>query len=107
MDKRKKREQVLFNLIALAVLILFLFPIYWMVITSLKSSREIFAEVPTFFPKKIELEGYISQLFVRGSVPIWISFRNSFVIAAATTVISTLLATLSAYGLALSLIHIL
>ena len=38
MDKRKKREQILFNLIAAAVL-LFLFPIYWMVITSLKSSK--------------------------------------------------------------------
>ena len=62
MDKRKKREQILFNLIAAAVLLLFLFPIYWMVITSLKSSKEIFAEVPTFFPEKIELEGYISQL---------------------------------------------
>ena len=59
MDKRKKREQILFNLIAAAVLLLFLFPIYWMVITSLKSSKEIFAEVPTFFPEKIELEGYI------------------------------------------------
>ena len=47
MDKRKKREQILFNLIAAAVLLLFLFPIYWMVITSLKSSKEIFAEVPT------------------------------------------------------------
>ena len=56
MDKRKKREQILFNLIAAAVLLLFLFPIYWMVITSLKSSKEIFAEVPTFFPEKIELE---------------------------------------------------
>lgn len=100
MDKRKKREQILFNLIAAAVLLLFLFPIYCMVITSLKSSKEIFAEVPTFFPEKIELEGYISQLFIRGSVPIWISFRNSFVIAAATTIISTLLATLSTYGLA-------
>lgn len=55
MDKRKKREQVLFNLIALAVLILFLFPIYWMVITSLKSSREIFAEVPTFFLRRLNL----------------------------------------------------
>lgn len=53
MDKRKKREQILFNLIAAAVLLLFLFPIYWMVITSLKSSKEIFAEVPTFFLKRL------------------------------------------------------
>lgn len=71
-----------------------------MVITSLKSDSEIFAAVPTFFPEKITLEGYVSQLFVRGTVPVWINFRNSLVIAIASTLISATLATFSAYGLA-------
>lgn len=51
MDKTKKKNLV-YNLITILILIVFLFPIYWMVITSLKTTGEIFAEVPTFFPKK-------------------------------------------------------
>ncbi len=100
MGKKVKRNQIIYNGIAVIVLIIFLFPIYWMVITSLKSSSEIFAEVPTFFPHKINLGGYVSQLFIRGSVPIWVSFRNSILIAVTTTLVSTVLAALSAYGLA-------
>ena len=100
MEKRHKREKIICNIIAIFILILFLFPIYWMVITSLKSDSEIFAAVPTFFPEKITLEGYVSQLFVRGTVPVWINFRNSLVIAIASTLISATLATFSAYGLA-------
>ena len=99
MDKTKKKNLV-YNLITILILIVFLFPIYWMVITSLKTTGEIFAEVPTFFPKKITLNGYISQLSVVGTVPLWKNFANSFMIAAATTLVSTGLATLSAYGLA-------
>lgn len=96
----KKWYQVLLNAAALVIVALFLFPIYWMIITSLKSSAEIFAATPTFFPKEIHLDGYISQLFVRTSVPIWVNLRNSLVIALGTTILSTSLATVSAYGLA-------
>lgn len=100
MKKRITKKSLALNLAAVVILILFLFPIYWMVITSLKSSGEIFAKVPTFFPKTIDISGYISQLFIRTSVPIGINLRNSLVIAAATTVVSTILAAFSAYGLA-------
>ena len=42
-----------------AILIVFcLFPIYWMLITSLKTSTEIYKIVPTFWPKKLTFEGY-------------------------------------------------
>ena len=53
MEKRHKREKIICNIIAIFILILFLFPIYWMVITSLKSDSEIFAAVPTFFRRKL------------------------------------------------------
>lgn len=101
--KRKTKEnltQVALNAFAIAILIIFLFPIYWMAITSFKSSAEIFAKVPTFFPKEPTLNGYTAQLFDRTTFSIWINFRNSFAIAGLTTLISTTLATFSAYGLA-------
>lgn len=97
---KEKRRQLTYMAIAIVVLVIFLFPIYWMVITSLKSSAEIFAKEPTFFPKKIDLDGYISQLKRGNTVPFQRNLLNSLMIAALTTVISTVLATLSAYGLA-------
>lgn len=97
---KEKRKKLAYTIITLIVLAIFLFPIYWMVITSLKSSAEIFAKEPTFFPKKIDFGGYISQLKRGNTVPFETNLRNSLLIAVLTTVISTSLATLSAYGLA-------
>ncbi len=82
------------------ILVVFLFPVYWMVITSLKTQPEIFGQVPTFFPKNITFEGYAAQLFKRTTNPIIFNVRNSLIIAVASTLISATLATFSAYGLA-------
>lgn len=100
MRDKKKRINIFYTLLTVIVLILFLFPIYWMVITSLKETSEIFAKVPTFFPKKITLDGYLSQLSVIGSVPLWRQLLNSLIIATTSTLVSATLATFSAYGLA-------
>lgn len=37
--------------IALCLVSLYLFPLYWMYITALKSGTEIFANPPTFWPE--------------------------------------------------------
>ena len=50
-----------------AILIVFcLFPIYWMLITSLKTSTEIYKIVPTFCPKKLTFEGYYELFAEKG-----------------------------------------
>lgn len=100
MTKRERRKKRIYTLITIAVLVVFLFPIYWMVITSLKSPAEIFAKEPTFFPQKIDFSGYISQLKRGDTVPFWKNLQNSLIIATVTTVVVTVLSTLSAYGLA-------
>jgi multiple sugar transport system permease protein len=46
-------------LLVLALLITLL-PVYWMVITSLKTQLEVFAAPPTFAPQRPTLENYIS-----------------------------------------------
>jgi len=85
---------------AFLILVVFLFPVYWMIITSLKTQPEIFAPTPTFFPKEITLEGYADQLFNRTTSPIIYNIRNSFFIAVLSTAIAASLAVFSAYGLA-------
>lgn len=83
--------------VALALAAVYLFPLYWMYITSLKSGSEIFANPPTFWPKNPDPSVY-STVWERRSMPgyLW----NSFVIAAGVTGITVLFGTGCAYVLA-------
>lgn len=99
MGKRKKQSRLIMQMGAVLVTCIFLFPIYWMIITSFKSNSEIFASVPTFFPHKFSVDGYVRQ-FGYAAVPLWVNLRNSLIIALGSTILSTGLAAFSAYGLA-------
>jgi multiple sugar transport system permease protein len=43
-----------------AFLVVTLFPIYWMLVTSLKSFQEVYTIVPTFWPKKAAWANYVT-----------------------------------------------
>ena len=98
MNGRISRKNVLLSIVALAVAVLMLFPIYWMISCSFKSNAEIFAAVPTFLPQHFTLDAYISQ--VAGGTNIFRSFLNSAIIALSTMALSCALAIPGAYGLA-------
>lgn len=83
----------------IAVLVLLgvaIFPIYWMFVTSLTPSAELFAARPSLFP---HLEQFGIYLDVFRTIPVATWLWNSFVVAAGTTVLSILLAILPAYAL--------
>jgi len=84
---------------AFIIVFVFLFPIYHMISTSFKTHAEIFSTDPSFFPRAPTIDAY-RVLFSRAQIPFFFYIRNSFVIACSTMIISTTLATLSAYGLA-------
>ena len=94
-----KKKYIKF-IIGLIITLLFMFPIYWMIITSLKTEPEMNAYPPTFFPENITFRGYADQLSARSRLPIISYFINSLILAGLTLLISTALSTLSAYGLA-------
>lgn len=79
------------------VLLLMLFPFYWVLVTSLKSSAEIFASPPELLPKGFHLPNYLS-VFTRQ--PFHIYLKNSFIVASLTTLFCLLLGSLAAYALA-------
>ena len=81
--------------LALALTIM-LFPLYWMVNTSLKPNAEVFATPPTFWSANWSLDAFRNLLETR---PIGRYFANSLVVAGGTTVLSLVLASLAAYGL--------
>lgn len=48
--------------LAIAVTLIFLFPIYWMLVSSFKTSDELLLTVPTLFPKTIYWQNYPNVL---------------------------------------------
>jgi len=92
-DKLKK----LFLYLSIAIfLIVTLFPIYWMINTSLKTTKEIYLLQPTFFPKKISLEGYKTLFF---STKFFVHMKNSLTISLITTFVAVFFSMLAAYAI--------
>jgi len=83
------------NAFTLALLGLWLFPVYWIFLTSFKTPREINAPTPTFLFDPT-LENY-RDLFTRFAFGR--ALTNSFVIVGATTFLVMVLALLAAYAL--------
>lgn len=72
-----------------------LFPFFWVVMTSLKSTGEVFQAPPTFWPSHLSLAAY-GQVFSQTGFPV--DFLNSLAVALCTTLIALFLATLAGYG---------
>jgi multiple sugar transport system permease protein len=82
-------------LTALLLTAIFLFPIYWLFIISLKTPEEIFAFPPVWYPKSLQFANY-RVLFRDGdAVTVW----NSLVLAGASTILAMIIGTLAAYSL--------
>jgi multiple sugar transport system permease protein len=95
----QKRHYTLYrNFLALIILLILLFPLYWMVITSLKPEQEVFASPPTLIPMTLNTESYRVQL-EHGDFNMFRSFLNSVVIAFSAMVISVTLAVPASYGI--------
>ena len=87
-----------FFIIGLLVFIVLMFPLYWMLVTALKTQVEIF-EVPTpLWPRNLTFEAFADQL--SSSSDTLRGFKNSLIISLGATAISTILAIPAAYGLA-------
>lgn len=82
-----------------AVLVtLYLFPAYWMVATSLKSARDIFAVPPRLVPIPPVFDAYVSAVIDNPAVIRAVT--NSAIISVGTVIVTLLLATPAAYALA-------
>jgi multiple sugar transport system permease protein len=94
MNLRQYRKTALATLFVLG----YLFPVYWMVATSLKSSSDIFAVPPKLFPLPPNFAPYSEEVIHN---PVLISvLLNSVIISLGTMSLTLLLAVPGAYGLA-------
>jgi multiple sugar transport system permease protein len=91
------RKGYLKTCIATLFVLAYLFPVYWMVTTSLKSYRDIFALPPKLFPLPLVVTSYDTQ--VLHNPALLTVFLNSVVISVGTMLLTLLLAVPGAYGL--------
>lgn len=97
MKSRRRLMRALAYVILAVMLVIALFPIYWILVTSLKATAEIYRLVPTFWPEQVTTAGY-SNLLARTKFLGWL--RNSTVVSLIVAGASLVLSVLAAYGLA-------
>jgi multiple sugar transport system permease protein len=92
---KKKGNNPLFWIILALTLVVILFPVYWIITTSLKTPLEVIQPNPTFFPRILTLENYQTVLqsgFLK-------NMGNSLIVAVSATLLSLTLSFLAAYAL--------
>ena len=92
----KRARSLTFTIVAFAGAAIYLFPIYWMLISGFKSSAEIFVNPPTFFPRDPSLEAFHSVI-VQENIARYL--RNSVVIALPVTLLTLALGSMGAYAM--------
>lgn len=95
MNKKLKLMKVLSILFVMLCLIVSMFPIYWMLNTSLKGQAEIYSKIPTMIPKKINFDNYI---YLYKETPFLGALKNSFLVALCSSIFSIFVAYPASYA---------
>ncbi len=91
------RQRGVAALIGWVVVLLYLFPLYWMLISGFKTQAEIFANPPTFFPHAPTLAAFRDVLLEQNILRY---LRNSLMIAVPVTLVTVILSAMGAYAMA-------
>jgi multiple sugar transport system permease protein len=86
---------VRWSVLALILVIVFV-PMYWILVTSFKTGRQILLSQNVYAPEPFTIENYL-YLFEESRFALW--FRNSAITATASTLLSLLIGTAGAYAL--------
>lgn len=93
------KKNVILCILSVVLLCILLFPLFWILMTSLKTEQEIFRIPPTIIPEKLNFASYAAQVET-GDFNMFQSFANSFIISIGATIISVVLAVPASYGIA-------
>ncbi len=103
---KKRGKQIGILLALLLILVVFMFPVYWIFGISVKGKAEIFAYPPTLVPQVFDWSNYKTIILgqstgfvVLGSGGYFNYLRNSLVAAGTASVLCILMGSFGAYGL--------
>lgn len=85
------------RIVMIVMALLFLLPLYWMLISSVKSDEELAAFPPTFWPQAWDFGNYVDAVT---AMPFLRFFANSLIITISVVVLSVVSNLIVAYGFA-------
>ena len=95
--RRRRVHKLGWNLLGLLVLVVMVFPVYWMIATAFKPGQQILSYTPQWFPTSPTLSNFrdaFDQPFF------WNAVKNSLIIVSAVVALSVVLAFLASLALA-------
>lgn len=93
--KTTRAQKLLYYTLLVLLALAILFPIYYMVMVSLKTPKDIY-RTPSLLPVNATLQNYL-ELF--GKREFLTNIRNSLIVASASTFVSVLFSSMAAYSL--------
>lgn len=94
-----KKKDVIYSALSVIIMLLLLFPLFWVLVTSLKTEQEIFLNPPTLYPHVLNLKSYQAQV-ENGDFNMFRSFFNSLMISLGAMLIAVVLAVPASYAIA-------
>jgi multiple sugar transport system permease protein len=90
-------QRALCYAVLITLLVIVVFPFYWMVVTSFKSEDQMRSLTSMFWPRPFATENY-GQLVAKTEFVNW--YQNSVFVAVSSTLVATAVGTIGAYALA-------
>ncbi|TDO54967.1 N,N'-diacetylchitobiose transport system permease protein [Kribbella sp. VKM Ac-2527] len=95
--RTRLHRRVLLNLLGLGVFAFSVFPVYWMVLTAFKPTKDIQAETPSFLPVHVTFSHFSTAVHADG---FWLFWRNSAFVAVTGVLLALVVACLAAFAVA-------
>jgi N,N'-diacetylchitobiose transport system permease protein len=92
---RKRTTGILLGVASVIVFLFSVFPVYWMVNTSLQPNNEIRGSVPNFVPQHLTTANYETVIFDPGRAPFLPALGNSLMVTISTVIIALVFAFLA------------
>jgi N,N'-diacetylchitobiose transport system permease protein len=96
-SRRRRARKAGWNLVALVVLVVMAFPVYWMVATAFKPGQKVLSYTPEWFPLPATLSNFTEAI---NRAHFWDAIRSSLIIVGVVVVLSVVLGFLAALALA-------
>ena len=97
MSRRRARGRLGWNVLGIVIFVVLVFPVFWMLSTSLKDNDQISSFTPTWFPRHPTLQHFADAIHRQY---FWTDVGNSAIVVLATVAIALVLSFLAAIALA-------
>lgn len=85
------------NVLAVAISVVWVFPVYWMLIVAVTPLGQVYSIHPQLIPGNVSLEAFRAVL---NDPSFWQAFRNSLIVTIATVLVATIIGFLAATAIA-------